>query len=218
MRGRCCAAGRCRIFSPSAHFLAATKATPRESCFAEDQSPHRHRCRDEGRGPHRQCRPRPDHRRRRSAAQVEARLIQAMHQARAQGRPLQGVVELRRGGGLASNLRRGDIVCPTPSTRSTTITRAIALGSPFAKHLPRPQKGALVASTRPSARARPSAGSHDTHAPRGGHRIPRRGALRRAHSLPFVALRAIADPHHRSLPAAALVGMEEDGSADVRPV
>lgn len=38
------------------------------------------------------------------------------------------------------------------------------------------------------------------------------------HGLPFAALRVVADPAHRGLPAAALAGMKADGTADVAAV
>ncbi len=46
------------------------------------------------------------------------------------------------------------------------------------------------------------------------------GAARFAENwgLPFAALRAIADPQHRALPPAAMVGMKPDGSADIKAV
>ena len=46
------------------------------------------------------------------------------------------------------------------------------------------------------------------------------GAARFAENwgLPFAALRAIADPQHRTLPPAAMVGMKPDGSADLKAV
>jgi hopanoid-associated phosphorylase len=46
------------------------------------------------------------------------------------------------------------------------------------------------------------------------------GAARyaRERGIPFVALRAVADPHHRALPHSALVGMNPDGSANVPAV
>ena len=46
------------------------------------------------------------------------------------------------------------------------------------------------------------------------------GAARyaRDRGIPFVALRAVADPHHRALPHSALVGMNPDGSTNVAAV
>jgi hopanoid-associated phosphorylase len=46
------------------------------------------------------------------------------------------------------------------------------------------------------------------------------GAARfaRERKIPFVALRAVADPHHRALPQSALVGMNPDGSTNVPAV
>ena len=48
-----------------------------------------------------------------SAAQVEARLSQAMRRAKAEGRPLQGVLSFGIAGGLAAHLKPGDLVLPT---------------------------------------------------------------------------------------------------------
>ncbi|MCW2315198.1 hopanoid-associated phosphorylase [Rhodoblastus acidophilus] len=46
------------------------------------------------------------------------------------------------------------------------------------------------------------------------------GAARyaREQGVPFIALRAVADPHHRALPQSALVGMNPDGSTNVPAV
>jgi hopanoid-associated phosphorylase len=46
------------------------------------------------------------------------------------------------------------------------------------------------------------------------------GAARfaRERGVPFVALRAVADPHHRALPQSAMVGMNPDGSTNVKGV
>lgn len=43
-------------------------------------------------------------------------------------------------------------------------------------------------------------------------------SIAQAHGLPFVALRAIADPAHRSLPHAAMVAMRPDGGIDFAAV
>ncbi len=41
------------------------------------------------------------------------------------------------------------------------------------------------------------------------------GRFAQEHGLPFAAIRAVADPHSRALPEAALVGMKPNGAADV---
>jgi hopanoid-associated phosphorylase len=155
-----------------------------------------------------------------SAAQVEARLTTAMNLAKAQGRPLQGVISFGVAGGLASNLRPGDIV----------LSHSVHFGSDnwpchrgwvshLSRQLPQAHKGALVGVDAPVGT--PEA-KRKLHSKNGALAVDMEshGAARfaTAHSLPFVALRAIADPQHRALPAAALVGMKADGSADITAV
>ncbi len=155
-----------------------------------------------------------------SAAQVEARLTLAMNQAKAQGRPLQGVVSFGVAGGLASNLRPGDIVLPHAVHAGGDAYPCHRVWvSHLSRHLPGAHSGALVGVDAPVGTAEAKRKLHKKHGALAVD-MESHGAARfaKAHSLPFVALRAIADPHHRSLPAAALVGMKADGSADVRAV
>jgi hopanoid-associated phosphorylase len=155
-----------------------------------------------------------------SAAQVEARLTRAMHQARAEGRPLQGVVSFGVAGGLASNLRPGDIVLPhAVHSEGVAYPCHRTWVSHLSRHLPKAHSGDLVGVDAPVGTPEAKRKLHKKHGALAVD-MESHGAARfaKAQGLPFVALRAIADPHHRSLPAAALVGMKSDGSADIKAV
>jgi hopanoid-associated phosphorylase len=155
-----------------------------------------------------------------SASQVEAGLTRAMREAKSQGRPLQGVLSFGVAGGLAANLRPGDIVLPHavhadnhayPCHKGWTTS--------LSRHLPGAHRGALAGVDAPVGT--PEA-KRQLHGARGALAVDMEshGAARFAskHGLPFAALRAIADPHHRTLPPAAMVGMKSDGSADLKAV
>jgi hopanoid-associated phosphorylase len=155
-----------------------------------------------------------------SAAQVEAGLSQAMGRAKAEGRPLQGVLSFGIAGGLAAHLKPGDLVLPTSvHTGSQAYVCHPGWSASLSKNLPHAHRGALagvdVAVGTPEAK-------RQLHRVRGALAVDMEShvaaRLAEAWGLPFAALRAIADPHHRALPPAALVGMKEDGSADVKAV
>lgn len=155
-----------------------------------------------------------------SSAQVEAGLTRAMREAKSQGRPLQGILSFGVAGGLAAELRPGDIVLPQAIHAGEEAYSCHAgWQASLARQLPRAFGGALVGVDAPVG------------APEAKRRLHRdvgamavdmesHGAARFAMSrgLPFAALRAIADPQSRALPPAALVGMKSDGSADILAV
>jgi adenosylhomocysteine nucleosidase len=155
-----------------------------------------------------------------SAAQVEDGLSRAMHQAKSQGRPLQGVLSFGVAGGLAAHLRPGDLVLPHAihAGEEAYPCHKGWVGS-LAQRLPKAYSGALLGADAmvgtPDAKRRLHR-AHDALAVD----MESHGAARFAQSwgLPFAALRAIADPQHRALPPAAMVGMKPDGSADVKAV
>ncbi len=155
-----------------------------------------------------------------SAAQVEAGLARAMHQAKSQGRPLQGVLSFGVAGGLAAHLRPGDIILPH-AVRCGEEAYLCHQGwvSSLSRRLPQAHSGALlgadIAVGCPDAKRH----LHRTHDALAVD-MESHGAARFAkrQGLPFAALRAIADPQHRALPPAALVGMKSDGSTDITAV
>ncbi len=155
-----------------------------------------------------------------SAAQVEAGLTRAMHRAKSQGRPLQGVLSFGIAGGLAAHLRPGDIVLP----------HAVHAGADaypchkgwvrnLERQLPQAHSGALLGADEPVGTTDAKRRLHRTHDALAVD-MESHGAARFAfrQGLPFAALRAIADPQHRALPPAAMVGMKLDGSADIKAV
>jgi adenosylhomocysteine nucleosidase len=155
-----------------------------------------------------------------SAAQVEDGLAQAMDRAHSQGRPLQGVLSFGVAGGLSAELRPGDVVLPHAiHAGSEAYSCHAGWQASLARQLPRAFGGALAGVDAPVGA--PEA-KRQLHRDNGAVAVDMEshGAARfaKAHSLPFVALRAIADPQHRALPAAALVGMKADGSADITAV
>jgi adenosylhomocysteine nucleosidase len=155
-----------------------------------------------------------------SAVQVEAGLKRAMNRSHAQGRPLQGIFSFGVAGGLAAHLRPGDIVLPHRiHIESDAFDCHGEWVSNLARRLPHAHKGALVGWDAPvetPAHKRHLHLTHDALAVDMESHCAARFA--RAQSLPFAALRAIADPQHRALPPAALVGIKSDGATNVKAV
>jgi hopanoid-associated phosphorylase len=155
-----------------------------------------------------------------SAAQVEARLNVAMNRAKAQGRPLTGVLSFGVAGGLASNLRPGDIVLPHAiHVESDAYVCHRGWVASLARRLPGAHLGAMVGVDAMIGTPEVKLRLHKTHEALAAD-MESHGAARfaRAHGLPFAAVRAIADPQHRALPSAALVGLKQDGSPDLAAV
>lgn len=125
-------------------------------------------------------------------------------------------------GGLDSALRPGDliiassIVAPDGTVIETDpawrqkITAALA---------PRCRVGRIAGVTAAVASVHDKAALHaSTSALAVDMESHVAAGIAREHGLPFAALRAIADPASRALPAAALVGLRPDGSSDVAAV
>ena len=89
----------------------------------------------------------------------------------------------------------------------------------FRGHLPHAHDGALVGVDQPILTPEHKRRLHRDHGALAVD-MESHGAARFAvlHGLPFVALRAIADPQRRALPNAAMAGFKADGSADVLAV
>lgn len=155
-----------------------------------------------------------------SAAQVEAGLARAMQLAKSEGRPLQGVLSFGVAGGLAAHLRPGDIVLPhAVHAGGDAYPCHQGWVSSLARLLPQAHSGALLGADMPIGTPEAKRHLHRTHDALAVD-MESHGAARfaRRQGLPFAALRAIADPQHRALPQAAMVGMKPDGSADLKAV
>ncbi len=138
----------------------------------------------------------------------------------AEAGPLDGVISFGIAGGLADNVRPGEIVL---AERILAHDDAFHSDPRWLKvlgdRLPGARVGALagvdamIGTRRDKAALRKKTGAKAVDMESHGAALFARDA-----NLPFVALRAVADPHHRALPPAALVGMKPDGSADIAAV
>jgi len=155
-----------------------------------------------------------------SAAQVEQGLAQAMERAHSRGRPLQGVLSFGVAGGLAADLRPGDVVLPHAiHAGSDAYPCHVGWQASLARQLPQSFGGALAGVDAPVGSPESKRRLHEDAGAVAAD-MESHGAARFALSrgLPFAALRAIADPQLRAVPPAALAGMKTDGSADILAV
>jgi hopanoid-associated phosphorylase len=147
-----------------------------------------------------------------SAARVEQLLAEAG--------PLDAVLSFGIAGGLAEGFKPGDLVLAEAIVTETETYPADPLWlARLAAKLPNARRGKIVGVDAPVGspeaklrlRKQQDAVAVDMES---------QGAARFAarKNLPFAALRAIADPHDRALPPAALVGMRPDGSPDIAAV
>jgi hopanoid-associated phosphorylase len=152
-----------------------------------------------------------------SAPQVEAGLERAFRRAKAQGRPLQGVLSFGVAGALAPQLRPGDILLPHAVHADATFYRCHAgWTSRLAQALPHAHSGGLFGADEPIMTPEHKRRLH-RHYGAWAVDMESHGAARFAstYGLPFAALRAIADPQRRAVPTVAMAGFKPDGSADV---
>jgi hopanoid-associated phosphorylase len=131
-----------------------------------------------------------------------------------------GIVSFGIAGGLSSALRPGALVIASEvisnGQRLATTSRwsqAILRSHPEAIHAPIAGSDALV--TLSSAKFALGATTDAVAVDMESHVAARVAA---AHGLPFVAIRAVADPVHRTLPLAALGAVLDNGHTDVRAV
>src|SRR5262245_16438924 len=131
-----------------------------------------------------------------------------------------GIISFGIAGGLSSALRPGALIVASEviaeGFRIATNTRwsqAILRSHPGAIHAPIAGSDTVVAL--PAAKS--ALGAHtDAVAVDMESHVAARVAL--AHGLPFVAIRAVADPVHRALPEAAVGAVSDNGRTDVRAV
>ena len=131
-----------------------------------------------------------------------------------------GIVSFGIAGGLSSALRPGALVVASEviadGQRIATTPRwsqAILRSHPDAIHAPIAGSDALV--TLSSAKFALGANTDAVAVDMESHIAARVAAV---HELPFVAIRAVADPVHRTLPEAALGAVSDGGHTDVRAV
>jgi adenosylhomocysteine nucleosidase len=155
-----------------------------------------------------------------SAAQVEAGLKLALNRAQSEGRPLHGVMSFGVAGGLAANLRPGDIVVPSAiHSQNDTYQCHSGWVAKLSHLLPQAHSGSIAGVDAPVGTPEAKRALHGDFGSLAVD-MESHGAARfaQAYGLPFAALRAIADPQSRALPQAALVGMKSDGSPDIKAV
>jgi hopanoid-associated phosphorylase len=147
-----------------------------------------------------------------SAARVEQFLAEAG--------PLDAVLSFGIAGGLSRDFKPGDLVLAEAIVTETETFRADPLWlARLAVRIPHARRGKIAGVDAPVGSREAKLALHRKHGAVAVD-MESHGAARFAASanLPFIALRAIADPHHRALPSAALVGMKADGSPDIAAV
>jgi hopanoid-associated phosphorylase len=147
-----------------------------------------------------------------SAARVERFLAEAG--------PLDAVLSFGIAGGLAEDLTPGDLVLAEAIVTETEVYPADPLWlARLCVKIPQARRGKIAGVDAPVGSREAKLALHRKHGAVAVD-MESHGAARfaAAANLPFIALRAIADPYHRALPAAALVGMKPDGSPDIAAV
>jgi hopanoid-associated phosphorylase len=131
-----------------------------------------------------------------------------------------GIVSFGIAGGLSSAVGAGALIVASEviaeGFRFATNTRwsqAILRSHPDAIHAPIAGSDTVVAL--PSAKSALGAHTEAVAVDMESHVAAR---LAHEHGLPFVVIRAVADPVHRALPEAAVGAVSDDGRTDVRAV
>lgn len=133
--------------------------------------------------------------------------------------PIDAVMSFGIAGGIAPGQKPGDVILADRVIAGEVFPADSRWLSALSRQIPDTRVGALVGVDE-------MIGSRDLkarlHQKTGGLAVDMEshGAARfaRERGIPFVALRAVSDPHHRALPSAALVGMNPDGSTNVPAV
>lgn len=130
--------------------------------------------------------------------------------------PVDAVMSFGIAGGIAPGQRAGDVILADRIIADDTYLTDSRWLKILARKIPGARVGALVGVDEmigcKQHKARLHRGTGALAVDMESH-----GAARyaRERGLPFIALRAVADPHHRALPQSALVGMNPDGSTNV---
>ena len=122
-------------------------------------------------------------------------------------------------GGIAPGHKAGDVIVADRVIADETFATDPRWLATLSRKLPHTSVGALVGVDEMIGCRHHKA---RLHRETGGLAVDMEshGAARyaRERGIPFVALRAVADPHHRALPQSALAGMNPDGSTNVSAV
>jgi hopanoid-associated phosphorylase len=131
-----------------------------------------------------------------------------------------GIISFGIAGGLVASLRPGTLIVASEViadgqrlATSAGWSQAILRSHPGAIHAPIAGSDTLIAL--PTAKAALGLGTDAVAVDMESHVAARVAA---GHGLPFVVIRAVADPLHRALPEAALGVVSADGRTDVKAV
>ncbi|PPQ29753.1 hypothetical protein CCR94_13945 [Rhodoblastus sphagnicola] len=133
--------------------------------------------------------------------------------------PIDAVMSFGIAGGIAPGHTSGDVILADMIIADEMYRTDARWLQTLARKIPNSRIGALagvdemIGCRRQKARLHRKTGALAVD-------MESHGAARyaRERGIPFVALRAVADPHHRVLPQSALVGMNPDGSTNVPAV
>jgi hopanoid-associated phosphorylase len=133
--------------------------------------------------------------------------------------PLDAVLSFGIAGGLAPGLKSGSLVIADSVVASHSYQCCPRWVDALARRLPHARVGSLAGvDAIVGSQAEKAALHRETGALVADMESHGAAAFARANGLPFVALRAVADPCERALPQAAMVGMRPDGSVNVGAV
>jgi hopanoid-associated phosphorylase len=132
---------------------------------------------------------------------------------------IDAVISFGIAGGIAPGHKAGDLILADRIVADETYRSDLRWLKTLSRNLPKASVGAIVGVDEMIGCHRHKARLHRNTGALAAD-MESHGAARFAQErgVPFVALRAVADPHHRALPQSALVGMNPDGSANVGAV
>ena len=137
----------------------------------------------------------------------------------AQAGPLDAVLSFGIAGGLAPGLKPGSLVIAESIIADQSYQCCPQWVDALARRLPHAHIGSLAGvDAMVGSRGEKAALHRETGALAADMESHGAAAFARAKNLPFIALRAVADPCERVLPQEAMVGMRPDGSANVGAV
>jgi adenosylhomocysteine nucleosidase len=145
------------------------------------------------------------------AEALELRLLDAIN---AGGR---AIISFGIAGGLKPGLKPGDVIVAARVQDGVQIHESDAAWRDRLKeHVPDAVLDKVVGCEAPVATVAGKRALFDrTNAAAADMESHIAARIAQAHGLPFAALRVVADSSNRDVPAAALVGMKEDGNADI---
>ncbi len=133
--------------------------------------------------------------------------------------PIDAVMSFGIAGGIAPGQKPGDVILADKVIAGEIFSADPRWLAALSRKIPDTRVGALVGVDEMIGCRHHKARLHKET---GGLAVDMEshGAARYAQErgIPFIALRAVADPHHRALPGSALVGMNPDGSTNVPAV